>query len=102
MFEDTLTYQTGVFLNQPFAGLLADDLEADARRLYDRMASDIAVVATGVKGPAHAPAIAQTLPKALAAAPAATAACSRRLYRKLFPLVLGCTTHTLPGALPAK
>jgi hypothetical protein len=57
MFEDTLTYHPGTLLNQPFSELLAADLEDDARDLYARMASDIAVVAISVDRAPEAPAI---------------------------------------------
>jgi hypothetical protein len=99
MLEDTLAYQVGTLLNQPFSELLAADLDDDAQRFYAHMASDIAVVAAGVHGPPQAPAIAQTLLKALAAAPAARAACWRQLYRGIFSLVAGCDGEIVPDLL---
>jgi hypothetical protein len=99
MFEDTLAYQVGTLLNQPFSELLAADLDEDAQRFYARMASDIAVLSTGVHGPPQAPAIVQTLLKALAAAPPARAACWQQLYRKIFRLVASCDGEIVPDLL---
>jgi hypothetical protein len=99
MFEDTLVYQVGTLLNQPFSELLAADLDEDAQRFYARMASDIAVLAIGVDGAPEAPAIVQTLLQALAAAPAARAACWQQLYRRILRLVAGCDGEIVPDLL---
>src|ERR1700736_1962588 len=99
MFGDTLVYQVGTLLNQPFSELLAADLDEDAQRFYARMASDIAVLAIGVDGPPEAPAIVRTLLQALAAEPAARAVCWQQLYRRILRLVAGCDGEIVPDLL---
>ena len=93
MFEETLAYRPEASLFRPAAGLLAIDLEDDARLFYFRMATDIALLTTAA-GSSGAAAVERILAEALTAGPAGRRAAWSRLFHAVSALVAACGPAT--------
>jgi hypothetical protein len=99
MLEDMLAYRSRTHLSESSSGFSAADLDDDARLLFLRMATDIAVVAAGVDRQSHRARIVRLLLAALSGPHKNNDVLWQQLYREIFSLVAVSYAEAAPWEL---